>query len=138
MLITSLRQGNVSVGTSDTVIGLLASASKSSLEKLNQIKGRSDKPYLLLIKSWQMVRNFAQVDDPALNKLITNAWPGPLTIIFKAKDSVPLFMKSKQNTVALRVPDHDGLQYVLNEVCPLFSTSANKADQPIPMSIDEI
>ncbi|MEX0939807.1 MAG: L-threonylcarbamoyladenylate synthase [Candidatus Babeliales bacterium] len=133
-----LQQGKVAIGTSDTVIGLLALCSKEGFEKLNKIKGRSEKPYLVLIPSIDYVKKFSYRIENNLTTLMQNAWPGPLTLILKAQEILPSFMKSKNNTIALRIPDHQGLQKLLSIVGPLFSTSANKTTKPVPITLDQI
>ena len=47
-------------------------------------------------------------------------------------------MKSKQGRIALRVPDHAGLQKLLTHFTGLFSTSANISGNPIPRTINEV
>lgn len=47
-------------------------------------------------------------------------------------------MKGSDGTIGLRVPDYIGLQQLLAGCEGLFSTSANKAGEPIPLSFDEI
>jgi len=44
-------------------------------------------------------------------------------------------MKSPEGTIAIRVPDHAGLQNLLAHFPGLFSTSANCAGDPVPTSV---
>lgn len=141
ILIQSLRDANVIVGTTDTVLGLLADISEQGFHVLNRIKKRTDrrKPYIILIASKDELIRFS--DAPfnfQIEKLISYCWPGPLTIIVKAKKSLPHFLKTENNTIALRVPQHDGLQRLLQRFSGLFSTSANMAGEKIPKSINEL
>ena len=69
---------------------------------------------------------------------MNSCWPGPLTLILKAKPDLPDFMKSPEGTVGLRMPNHKGLLELLARFEGLFSTSANRAGEPVPQSIDEI
>ena len=45
----ALWEGKVVAGTSDTVLGLLATPTQTGFEKLNSIKERTGRPYLILI-----------------------------------------------------------------------------------------
>ncbi len=137
-LVTFLCDENISICTTDTVLGFLAKASKATFDKINAIKGRSKKPYLILVSSPAMVVQFAEINDKKIQNLINEAWPGPLTLILKAKKTVPLFMRSSNNAIALRMPAHKGLLSVTSRVGPMFSTSANLAGEPVPIKIDEI
>ncbi len=138
-ILSILRSGGAIAGSSDTVFGLFSSLSKAGCDKLNAIKNRFDKPYLILIGDKQKAKQFTDAfDSRKLEKIIDRYWPGPLTIIVPAKKEIPDFMKSKSGGIALRVPDHKGLQAILKQVDGLFSTSANITGEPIPQSIDEM
>ena len=134
-----LQFENIIIGSSDTVFGLLANVSREGFKKLNAIKQRFNKPYLVLIANKMCLNHFVDVNNLLqMEKFINFCWPGPVTLIFKAKQSVPDFMKSKKGTIALRVPDHTGLQKLLPHFIGLFSTSANIGGNPIPRTIEEI
>jgi len=47
-------------------------------------------------------------------------------------------MQSAQGAIAIRIPQHSGLLSVLQKTGPLFSTSANKAGQPVPHDMQDI
>jgi L-threonylcarbamoyladenylate synthase len=136
-----LQEGNVVLAEGDTVLGLLADVSEQGRTQLDHIKSRSQKPYLILIGSPQKAFNFIEIAEDKIfqtEKLIKKCWPGPVTLIFKAKTDVPLYLKSADGTVALRVPDHAGLLQLLSHFNGLFSTSANNSGQPVPHSVDEV
>ncbi len=133
-----LQNGKSFLGTSDTVFGLLATATEQGIYALNSIKGRTDKPYIILIGGKNRVHDYADRVPSALQVLIDICWPGPLTIIVKAKDDIPKGIVSANGTIALRVPKHEGLLDLLSLVPALFSTSANKAGMPVPYCIQEI
>jgi len=134
-----LQAENVIIGSSDTVFGLFANISREGFKKLNAIKQRSNKPYLVLTANKMYLNHFVDVDNLLqVEKFVDLCWPGPITLIFKAKQSMPDFMKSKKGTIALRVPDHAGLQKLLPHFTGLFSTSANISGNPIPRTIEEV
>jgi L-threonylcarbamoyladenylate synthase len=143
---TILQGGGVLAGSSDTVFGLLSLATEAGKNRLDTIKGRQDKPYLLLAGSLADVRTLV---DPSqllqIENLLEACWPGPLTVIFNTSPyaetlffalfpSIPV----RKWTIAVRVPKHAGLQKLLARTGLLFSTSANKTGQPVPMTIDEM
>lgn len=138
-LIKALKQGNSAVGTSDTVIGLMAPLTLQGFNALNRIKGRSKNPYLILMPSEFHIEKFTNgVNLKKIKNLMAAFWPGPLTIIMQAKESVPFFWQSERGTIALRVPNHQGLQEVAHALGGIFSTSANKTGDDIPKTIKEI
>lgn len=138
-IVTILQQNRIVAGTSDTIIGLIAPISQKGFDTLNRLKGRSDKPYLVLVAGKEQADQFTDaLKKEPLKTLVENCWPGPLTLIVPAKDSVPSFATSASRAIALRVPNHPGLQEVASTMGGIFSTSANPTNQPIPQTIDEL
>jgi L-threonylcarbamoyladenylate synthase len=133
LLVDILQADGVVLAESDTVLGLFAQLSEKSKKRLDTIKQRSLKPYIILLKSAELVYDFTdQYIDASMQQIMDRHWPGPLTILFKAKATLPDWMVGLQGTVAIRVPKHEGLQKLLQNVDALFTTSANISDQPIP------
>ena len=139
LIVKSLQRDEVILSSSDTVLGLFAQLSETSKKKLDFIKQRNLKPYIVLLSSVKLLDAFIDQElDADMQKIIATYWPGPLTIIFKAKASLPNWIKSEQGTIAIRIPDHKGLQEILQHVDGLFTTSANISDQPLPQSFSDI
>lgn len=137
--IKALKDDKILLASSDTVLGLFGQLSEISKKKLDTIKKRNLKPYIVIIRSADVLSEFTdQVFDDRLQKIMRQYWPGPLTIIFKAKDEVPGWMKGIDGTIAIRVPDHAGLQQLLEQCDGLFTTSANISDQPLPHEYNQI
>jgi len=138
-IIDILKHDGVLLAASDTVLGLFAQLTEKGKQKLDIIKVRNAKPYIVMIRSQAMLSQFVdqQLDEQIIG-VINRCWPGPLTIIFRAKKSLPDWMKGFDGTIAIRVPDHEGLQVLLECVGALFTTSANISDQPLPKKYDEV
>lgn len=129
-----LTNRKVLLTTSDTVIGLLAEASKSGAQALNQIKKRTKKPYIVLTGSMEDVQKFARVPSQAVFHIMQACWPGPLTIILPALNKTD----TPDGTIAIRIPAHGGLQKLLEHVTGLFSTSANISGNPVPQGMKDV
>jgi len=139
LLIESLLADEVSVGTTDTVLGIFAPITLKGFDLLNTIKKRSKKPYIILFENKEKAESVLGIQiEKKVERLLNNCWPGPVTCIFKAPKNLPLYLRSINDTVAIRVPDHIYLQKLLKEMNGVFSTSANKAGQPIPQAIQDI
>lgn len=138
-LVHSLKGGNVSIGTSDTVLGFIAPVTQQGFLALNALKERYEKPYLILIGSqfclWDYI---SQGIDEDLRAIMATFWPGPLTLVLPAKDTIPGYMRSPEGTIAVRMPKHTGLQDLLAELPMVFSTSANKAGKPVPSALQDV
>ncbi len=132
----ALQKDKLLVGASDTILGFLAAVTEKSKTFLDETKKRVDKPYIILIGSLEKLDFFVDPQESArVRPLLAACWPGPLTVIFKAKKELPAFMKSLEGTIAIRVPDHAGLQKLLVHFPGLFSTSANISGRPVPTTV---
>lgn len=136
---SSIIEDSVILAESDTVLGLFTLVSQIGFDSLNKIKGRQSKPYLIVIPSRYFLENFSDCNfSDSVERLIGYCWPGPLTLIVKAKDSVPSYIKSAEGSVAIRMPKHAELLKLLEVTGPLFSTSANLAGKPIPNTLADV
>lgn len=135
----TLDQNDIVLASGDTVLGLWGALTQQAFDTMNQIKQRSDQPYLITIASAKKLAHFTDQPMPEkLQTLIETCWPGPVTLVFKARKDLPEWMVSQEGTIALRVPDHDGLLTLLSYFDGLFSTSANIHGQNIVNCVDQI
>ena len=135
-----LLANKVILSSTDTIPGLMANLSIEAFKRLNEIKGRTVKPYLILIHDKKMLDLFSDSlqAEKSIGRLMDFCWPGPVTLILPAKKSLPPWIASPDKTVALRVPHHDGLLALLDRFPGLFSTSANKTEQPTPHLVSAV
>lgn len=134
-----LRSGRAFAGTTDTVFGLFAPATKHGKVLLDEIKKREEKPYIILIRSKDDLNFFTKIDGKIqIEKIIDNCWPGPVTLVLKAREDAPDFIRSAIGTIAIRIPNHPAILNLLAQTGPLFSTSANLAGSPTPQKLSEI
>lgn len=139
-LTQSLKENRASVISTDTVLGLLADVTQSGFESLNKIKQRSEKTYIVLVSDVKKLHFFVDIDagNKKLLNLINKCWPGPVTIVFKAKENIPDYLKTFQNTIAIRIPKHADLLQLLTNFDGLFSTSANLSGGQIPEQLGDL
>lgn len=126
--IAILKSGGIVAFPTDTVYGLGAiPSSKKAVSKLYKIKGRSDKkPIALLVSSKSQVKKFAASVPAKAERLMKKYWPGPLTLIFRKKASVPDFLTSGLPTIGIRMPkDKTALALIKAAGGVLAVTSAN-------------
>ncbi|MBQ9792328.1 MAG: threonylcarbamoyl-AMP synthase [Clostridia bacterium] len=133
-IINQLNNNQVICFKTDTIWGLSANPNSSkAIQKLYTIKHRNlDKPFIFLISKNQNLNDLVESVSATEQKLIDNFWPGPLTIIFKAKKDLSLLKNYRENkTIALRMPDDEICQNLLQNIdYPLPSTSVNIEGQP--------
>ena len=81
-LVQLLRNEAIVVSTTDTILGLLAPLTQLGRRKLDEIKHRNDKPYLILMSDTKKLSLFCdQAQIAKVQHIIDAYWPGPLTII---------------------------------------------------------
>lgn len=130
----------VNLGTvvlpTETVYGLGANAlSSEAVKKIFHAKGRpADNPLIVHVSSVEMMKDLIiePLDDRA-KQLIETFWPGPLTLIFKRSEKVPLEVCAHLDTVAIRMPDHPiALKLIEFANVPIAAPSANVSGKPSP------
>lgn len=100
-----LKQGKIVALPTETVYGLAASsANKTAVEKLYQIKNRpKDKPFTLAISNIEKAEELAGNLSPLAYKLMHRFWPGPLTLLLKAKDAGICGLRIPNNNITLEI-----------------------------------
>jgi len=141
VLCDMLKKDEIVISSTDTIYGFLGAISQASWDTINKLKEVDEKrPFLILIYSLTHLSHFVDMDaiSEKTIRFISFCWPGPVTFIFNVKKDTPQFLSSEKGTVALRCPDHEGLQRLLHEFNGLFSTSANKSGQTPPAFFNQI
>ncbi|MDP2813069.1 MAG: L-threonylcarbamoyladenylate synthase [Erysipelotrichaceae bacterium] len=136
----------VNLGTvvlpTETVYGLGANAlSSTAVKKIFLAKGRpSDNPLIVHVCSVDMMEDLlSEPLDLRAKKLIEAFWPGPLTLVFKRSDKVPVEVCANLDTVAIRMPDHPiALKLIELANVPIAAPSANVSGKPSPTMAEHV
>ena len=129
-----IRDGGLVVFPTETVYGLGADGtSVTASEKIYRAKGRpSDNPLILHIADPSDAERYAYTND-TYYRLAAAFMPGPLTVILRAKDSVPRATRGGLDTVALRCPAHPvAHDLILAAGVAIAAPSANLSGSPSP------
>lgn len=135
-----INGGLVAVPT-ETVYGLAASGlNEEAVKKIYEVKGRpSVKPLSLMVSGPETIDDYCNDVPVAARILAERFWPGPLTIVLKAKSIVPSIVLAGGSTVGLRCPDSDlTLSLIRQSGLPLAAPSANPSGEPSPKTADEV
>ncbi|MDR3213362.1 MAG: threonylcarbamoyl-AMP synthase [Azoarcus sp.] len=103
-----LLAGELVALPTETVYGLGADAANpEAVARIYAAKGRpADHPLIVHLAAAEHLAQWAADVPTAAHALAAAFWPGPLTLILKKQDWVPLAVTGGQDTVGLRVPNH--------------------------------
>jgi L-threonylcarbamoyladenylate synthase len=127
-----ITRGGVIIYPTETLYGLGANPlDTEAMKRLYEIKGREGaKPIPFLIKDQEMLATLAEEIPPIGRRLIERYWPGPLTLIFRARERLPAPLRGEAGTIGLRISSHPIARGIVGAVdCPLTATSANPAGE---------
>jgi tRNA threonylcarbamoyl adenosine modification protein (Sua5/YciO/YrdC/YwlC family) len=128
----AIGRGELVVMPTDTVYGLAADAFRpAAVQRLLEAKQAGpDVPLPVLIPGIPTLNALAEsVPEPA-DALVKRFWPGPLTLIVEARESLAWDLGETRGTVALRMPDNPHARHLLADTGPLAVSSATIAGMP--------
>ena len=136
-----LKEGKILIHPTEGVWGLGCDASNiNACKKISLLKKRSDnKNFILLAPSISFALDCSAELEASKIEFLESIWPGHVTVIMQANESLALSTKADDNTIAIRVSNHLPITKLLNSFNGLMvSTSANISNLPTPNSIDDI
>jgi len=139
-ILSFLHAGGVIAFPTDTAYGLGADPfNETAVRRIFEIKGRPEaKPILLLVNSMEMAASVATLSERA-TALAERFWPGPLTMILPARESVPSVVTAGTGTIGIRWADAPFAQRLIGAFNrPITATSANRAGMPSTVTVAEV
>lgn len=137
----TIRRGGLVAFPTETVYGLGADAlNVSAVERLFVAKQRPlDNPPIVHVSGRKDVSKLVKSVPKSAERLMSQFWPGPLTLIFERSEIVPDVTVASLNTVALRMPRNNvALALIKESSCPLAAPSANLAGRPSPTMAEHV
>lgn len=136
-----LRKGGLVAFPTETVYGLGANAmDKEASKKIYAAKGRpSDNPLIVHIAHKEDIEVLADEVPEMAHRLADVFWPGPLTIILKKKEYVPMETTGGLNTVAIRLPANPIARELISRSGVFVAApSANISGKPSPTKAEHV
>ena len=125
----------------ETVYGLGGNAfDDTAVKKIFEIKGRpNDNPLIAHVHKDYDLSKIVDYEPPYAQKLREAFLPGPLTLVYPSKGKVSPFVSCGLDTLAVRIPSHEGAQAFLKEVdIPVVAPSANLSKHVSPTSAKHV
>lgn len=104
-----LKSGGVIIYPTDTIYGLGCDIYQPrSIERICKIKNVDPQKAQLsfICRDLSHLSDYTKSIDTPLYRVLKNHLPGPYTFILPASKEVPKILKSKKDTIGLRIPDN--------------------------------
>jgi L-threonylcarbamoyladenylate synthase len=134
-----LMHDGIVIYPTETVYGLGADAfSDNAILKVYESKKRPlGEPVSIAVCDFDMLAAVAYV-DPSMQNFIQTFLPGPVTVILKAKHTLPEMLTGGTGLIGIRIPAHDlALRLIETFDSPITATSANLHGAKDPATPDE-
>lgn len=124
-----MNRGDVIIFPTDTIYGIGCKLyDKMALDKIFTIKQRDPEKHIpILISQVIDLIPIAKYDFRTL-LIMQKFWPGPLTIVLET--TLDFYEKTGEDTIAVRIPNHDLALDLIEQNGPLRTTSVNISGQP--------
>ena len=136
-----LKNGGLVAIPTETVYGLGANGlDEGAVAKIFEAKGRpQDNPLILHISGPEQIELFCHHIPQKAYDLAERFWPGPLTIVLPAKETVPKRTTGGLSTVAVRCPDCDVTREIIRlSGVPVAAPSANISGKPSTTTAEHV
>ena len=136
-----IRGGGLVAVPTETVYGLAGNGlDAAAVEKIYEVKGRpAVKPLSLMVPDAAAMEEYCLDVPPQAKTLAARFWPGPLTIVLKARKEIPSVVLAGGDTVGLRCPDHPKTLELLRLTgLPFAAPSANPSGEESPKDAQKV
>lgn len=130
-----IRRGGTVAFPTETVYGLGANVfDEVAVSKIFNAKERpADNPLIAHIGKLDQIKTLAAEVSVFAQMLIDAFFPGPLTVVLKKAEKVPLLATAGLETIGVRMPRHElAREFLLACGTPVVAPSANLSGRPSP------
>ena len=114
-----LKNGGIIVYPTDTIYGLGCDITQpKAVERICRIKGVDPQKANLSFVCYDLsdLSQYAKQLDTSVYRTLKQYLPGPYTFILEASRQVPKLLKTKKDTVGIRVPDNNIARSIVKEL----------------------
>lgn len=136
-----IKTGGLVAVPTETVYGLAGNGlDEEAVKQIYEVKGRPQvKPLSLMVPGAEAMDRYCEDVPQGARLLAERFWPGPLTIVLKAKDFIPSIVLAGGDTVGLRCPDHPMTLELLKKAgVPFAAPSANPSGEDSPKTAQKV
>jgi len=136
-----IKNGGVVAFPTETVYGLGADAlNPEAVKKVFKAKNRpADDPIIVHVARKEDVYRLARNVPKTAERLMSQFWPGPLTLVLKRSEIVPDITVAGLDTVGIRMPRNEvALTLIRESMTPISAPSANLFGKPSPTTAEHV
>lgn len=126
-IVKCLQEGGIIIYPTDTLYGLGCDIFQhQAVERIARIKNIDPQKsnFSFVCYDLSHLSTYTKSIDTPLYRILKTYLPGPYTFILPSSKEVPKILKSKKNTVGIRVPDNNIARMIVNELGhPILSTT---------------
>lgn len=138
MVLECLRKGGIIAYPTDTIYGLGCSIEQpEAINRICRIKNILPEKALLsfICSDLSHLSEYTKSIDTPIYRFLKQYLPGPYTFILPASKKTPKLLRTKKETVGIRVPDNEICRTIIAELGhPILSTSLPYDEDDIPYS----
>jgi tRNA threonylcarbamoyl adenosine modification protein (Sua5/YciO/YrdC/YwlC family) len=115
----SLKRGGIVIYPTDTIYGLGCDIFQpKAIESICRIKGVESQRAQLSFVCYDLsdLSHYAKQLSTPMYRLLKQCLPGPYTFILEASKQVPKILKTKKDTIGIRVPDNKIARCIVQEL----------------------
>lgn len=134
-VVKTLQNGGVIIYPTDTIYGLGCDIyNAQAIDRICRIKGITAKQaqFSFICCDLSHLSDYTRSVDTPTFRLLKSALPGPYTFILEASKEVPKALKTKKDTVGIRIPQHKIPHELVKQLGhPIMSVSLPMADDDV-------
>ncbi len=139
--VNTINKGGIVAVPTETYYGLAVDyENEAAIKKIFTLKKRAaEKPVLLLVSKVNQLSSLVSSIPDFYYPLIEEFWPGPLTLVFPAREDVSKLLTANTETIGVRQTPHQHARELINKLGkPITATSANISGQPAARTPAEV
>jgi L-threonylcarbamoyladenylate synthase len=136
-----IKRGGVVAFPTETVYGLGADIfDEAAIAKVFEAKGRpADNPLIAHVADTDQIKRLTDELTPAAERLLQAFAPGPLTVVVRRSQAVPLIATARLDTIGIRMPRFPiAREFLAACGAPVVAPSANLSGKPSPTTWEAV
>lgn len=126
-IVECIQNGGVIIYPTDTIYGLGCDIFQpKAIDKICRIKNIQPQKAQMSFICYDLsdLSKYAKAISTPIYRLLRSNLPGPYTFILQASREVPKILKSKKNTIGIRIPDNNIARNIVKELGhPILTTT---------------